>query len=693
MRLDSATSLLMRLLVLAVLVLVPPMALIADAALDRFEQAMGPELDSKALAVGHDLSDQIERAVGLGIPIDKLVGVEEFFAPVLATNSELRYLAVTDSNGRVLFLRGADKAELEPHYRTTDFDIPEQQLKAAIGDYNDLALPIEVKGVRLGMLHVGMDAGYVHQRVTRIFVDVGVVMAVALLLASEILLFVVVANVSGPLRRARWMMERVCRGDFTRLAGVGPMDEVGRFVRALNAVVAQADDLYRRLNAYIQEIKGAHFDAGAIERAGQIEARVNFIYRFAPEGEPQQLQERHPVDVRLALVLFVFAEELSRPFLPLYIKTLPSPVGWLTPEMAMALPIAVFMACVGIATPWAGAITGRLGSRPVFLFGLVPAILGFVLAGLAHNVVDMTIWRAATGFGYAVVTMACQGYMSRAVSTESRAQGLGMFVGAVLTASVCGMALGGVLVERVGFRDVFFVSAGLAMLSGVLANRLNEPAPAESGRKPSAGDLLVLLRNWRFSVLMLFAAIPSKLALTGAVYFLVPVYLAKLGYGFGDIARVLMVYAVTVVVTSPLVARLADQTGWRAGLVALGGVIGGLGLLVPAIGPGIAPVMVAMLCLGLAQGLAASPQLAVVPDVCWIECRSLGQTNVLAQVRLLERIGSTAGPLLAAALLPLVGYAGAISVLGAVMLAMALVFLAASFAYGSGPHIQSEDAA
>ncbi len=693
MKLDGAIPLFLRLVVLAVLVLVPPIGLIAWSAFDQVEQAIAPELDGKALAVGHGLTEQVERAVGLGIPLDKLVGVEEFFAPTLDANPELRYLAVTDANGKVLFLRGAEREALQPHYRTTDYDLPADQLRAVIGDYVDLALPVEVKGIRLGMVHVGMDANFVHRRVMATLVDMGVVLAVALLLASEILLFVVAVNVSGPLRRARAMMARARRGDFTRLAGVGPLDEVGLFVRGLNAVVLRTDDLYRRLAAYIDEIKSAHFDAGAIERAGMIEGRINFQYRFAVGGEPKAVQERQAVDIRLALFLFTFAEELSRPFLPLYVHALPSPFPWLTPDMAMAVPIAVFMACVALGSPWAGAITGRLGSRPVFLLGLIPAVLGFVAAGFAHTVADMTLWRAFTGFGYAVVTMACQGYMSRAARDQGRAQSLGMFVGAVLTASVCGMALGGVLVERIGFRDVFFVSAALATLSGLLAWRLREPREPAAPARPIMRDLLALMRNWRFAVLILFAAIPSKLALTGVVYFLVPVYLAKLGYGFGDIGRVLALYAVTVVVLSPLVARLADQTGWRAGLVALGGVIGGLGLLIPALGPGLPPMMLAVFCLGLAQGLSASPQLAAVPDICWIECRNFGQTSVLAQMRLLERIGSTAGPLLGAALVPAMGYAGAIAALGVGVLASALVFAVASFAYGSGPHIQSEERA
>ncbi len=393
--------------------------------------------------------------------------------------------------------------------------------------------------------------------------------------------------------------------------------------------------------------------------------------------------------------LFTFAEELSRPFLPLYIHGLSSAGLVLGPEMAMAVPIAVFMAVIALATPWAGAITQRVGSRPVFLLGLLPAVLGLVMTGLASSVVEIIVWRAATGLGYALVTMSCQGYMSRALKDDSRAQGMGVFVGAVLTASLCGMALGGVLVEQVGFRDAFFVAGGLAALSGVLANRLREPADERRNRvrEVRLRDMGALIKNWRFTVLMVFSAIPSKMALTGVVFFLVPLHLWNMGLGFGDIARALMVYAVPVVVLSPLVARLADRSGWTAGLVGLGGLLGGIGLLVPALGPGLPPVLLALLCLGLAQGLSASPLLAIIPDICWIECRNIGRTNVLAQVRRLERVGSTLGPLVAAVMVPIAGYAGAIVALGLVVLACAVIFMGASFAFSSGPHLETEDSA
>ena len=120
------------------------------------------------------------------------------------------------------------------------------------------------------------------------------------------------------------------------------------------------------------------------------------------------------------LFLFVFAEELSRSFMPLYIKGLAQPFAGLSPEMAMAIPMAVFMAAIALATPYGGRVADRLGTQRVFLLGMVPALLGYVMTGLAYNIADLSLWRAATGIGYAIVTMACQGYISKATAGEKR---------------------------------------------------------------------------------------------------------------------------------------------------------------------------------------------------------------------------------------------------------------------------------
>ena len=701
MKLDSSRALLTRLFVLAILVLVTPLALMSFRAITEFEQGMIPEMDRKAAAIGRDVTAQVARAVGHGIPIDRLVGVDDFFRPLLGANPEIRYLAVTDPTGRVLFIEGAGRDELEPHYRSADLSgAGAEGAKASIGPYLDLALPVGGRDRVAGHVHVGFDQGYVASRLKDILADIVVVIAASLIVAFEILLFVVFVNVTGPLKLVADVVDKARRGDFTHQPAGLSGDEVGRFVRAIQGTLRQLDGRYRQLMSYIEEVRVAHFDKGVVEKVGDIAARIDFLYRFSPSGRPEALFERRATDIRLALFLFVFAEELSRSFMPLFAGRLAGSLPALTEEMVMALPIAVFMAAIAIASPWGGQLAERLGARRLFLMGLVPSVAGLLLTGMAVGVLDLLLWRALTGLGYAMVTMACQSYISQSLKDDQRARGLGVYVGAVLTAGICGNAMGGVLAERVGYRPTFFVSAVLVVLAGLLVSRLlgsgETAAPAQdAGRRHS----LRLLRNWRFSVLMLFAAVPSKMALSGFLFFLVPVSLAHARWEVAEIARVMVLYPLAMLLVQPLAAQLADRLGWRAGQVAVGGLIGGAALLVPMLLPMLVPMQgagpwlmaAAIVALGVAHGMSAAPQLSMLPDICWTECRSLGQTNVLAFVRLAERVGSVAGPVLAAAFIPVWGLHGAVVALGAVVLGMAAVFAIASAAYGSGPHIETEE--
>ncbi|WP_236686342.1 MFS transporter [Paramagnetospirillum magnetotacticum] len=694
MILDRTRPLFLRLLMLVILVLVPPVAWISNQAMGEFTRGLTPEMDKKAEAIGRDLEASVERAVGYGIPLDRLQGVDQFFAPVLAANPELRYLAITDRLGKVLFAEGADHTVLASVYDGQDFETDlDHPRKFILGGFVDLAQPLSAKGSRIGHVHVGMDQDYVRGRVEEILIDLGVVTLVALLVAVEILLFVVTFNITGPMRVVGIVMDRVRRGDFSAMAGVTSDDEVGRFVHGFNAAIRLADQLFRRLEAYIDEVKAAHFDQGVVEKVRDIESRVRFLFRFSRNGQSEVVNEHQATDIRLPLFLFVFAEEISRSFMPLYIRDLYAPISGLTPELVIGLPIALFMLVIALASPSASLLANRLGARRVFLIGLVPATIGFVMSGLAFSVYDLILWRMATALGYAFITMACQGYIAQVSRQQTRAQGLGVYVGAVLTASVCGTGIGGVLAERVGYRITFIVAAVLTVITAILIWRLLDSAqPGGEVTSPRKREFLRLLRNWRFSALVVFAAIPAKLALTGFMFFLVPLTLSQNpSIDLGDMARMMMVYPVSVVLLSPLAARFADRVGWRAGLVALGGVIGGAGLVLPAYwSDPVAAVQVAILMLGISHGLSASPQLAMIPDLCWTECRAIGQTNVLAFLRLAERIGSFVGPLLAAVLIPVYGYQGAIIALGWVVLSMAAVFAVLSFAYHAGPHIEAE---
>lgn len=697
MKLDSSRSLLIRLFALAVLVLVTPLSILSLRALGEFEQGMVPELDKKAAAIGRDVAGQVSRALGYGIPVDRLVGVDEFFSPMLEANPEIRYLAITDPVGRVKFINGVDRDELEPHYRSADMNaVGADGVKSSIGAYMDLALPLTAGQTVAGHVHVGFDQNHIATRLSDILADVAVVIVSSLIIAFEILLFVVFVNVTGPLKLLRDLVNRAGHGDFTHVPTSGSDDEVGRFLRAVQGTLRQLDGRYRQLMAYVDEVRSGHFDKGVVAKVGDVADRINFLYRFSPSGKPEPMVERRATDIRLALFLFVFAEELSRSFMPLFAGRLASSVPNVPIDLVMALPIAFFMAAIAIASPLAGQLAERVGPRKLFLIGAVPATIGSLMTAASFGVFDLILWRALTGFGYAMATMACQSYISHAVKSDRRAQGLGVYVAAVLTAGIGGNALGGVIADRIGLRPTFVVSAILVVLAAMLVSRLlssADPAPGEDQPRPPGGrHLLRLLRNWRFTVLMVFAAVPAKMALTGYLFFLVPVTLSQQGWNVAEIARIMVLYPLVMVAVSPLAARLADGLGWRAGQVAVGGLIGGVGLLAPLLlGGGPLSIVVSITALGVSHGMSASPQLALLPDLCWTECRRLGNTRVLGFSRFVERLGSVAGPILAALFIPLWGMSGAVAGLGVVVLSMAVVFAIASAAYGSGPHIETEE--
>ncbi|MBR9971266.1 MFS transporter [Magnetospirillum sulfuroxidans] len=696
MRLDSSRSLLLRLLMLAVLVLVPPMAIASLRALDRFEEGLSPEMDRKAAAIGRDLLAQVDRAVSYGIPIDKLVGVDEFFTTLLNGNPEIRYLGLTTASGDILFLSGALSDQLAGQYRAlhlTEADMTGR--KTDIGAFVDLALPVRGRDGLVGQVHVGFDRGYIAAQLFGIFYDIAVVLGTSLIIAFEILLFVVVFNISGPMKLVAEVVHQARRGDFTRVPGITSADEVGHFVRAFNGAVRQVDNAYRGLMAYIDEVRTGHFDRNVAEKVGEVADRVRFLFRFNPSGAPQVLREKLSSDVRLPLFLFVFAEEISRSFLPLYAQALPAQVAGLSPELMTALPIAVFMAGIALGSLWAGAVTERLGSRKVFQFGLFPAVLGCVMSGLSHGVIELSLWRGIAGLGYALVTVACQSYISKTTSDSNRATGLGGYVGAVLTAAICGTAAGGVLADRIGYAPSFFVSTALILVSGWLLSQLLSmaeiPQSVVMAEERHGTHLLRIFSNWRFSILVLFAAIPAKMALTGYFFFLVPLSLWDSGHSLPEIARVMVLYPVVMLAVSSLSTRLADQMGWRIGQVALGGLVGGAGILAALAFDGTLPLVIGIVGLGISHGMSASPQLASIPDICWIECQRHGRTQVLALLRTLERVGSFVGPLLAAVFLQMWGGRGAIIGLGAVVLVMAMVFAMVAGAYGNGPHLETEE--
>ena len=647
-----------------------------------FERSLLPQLDQKMLTVGAAVNAKLERALRYGIPLERLPGVADFFGGVLAANPDLAYLAVTGPDGVVLYQRGtllppAEQLAVAP-------SLANPPTARRVGAAYDLALPLQDNQIMAGSLHVGADAGFVTRQIRELLFDIAIVFIIAVLIALELLPLIVQQNLAAPMRRLETVLGRIGDGDL-RYTLPASYDEVGRLAGLLNRLVVGLNTTYQQFIHQALLLRTAIPASVARLDTGLAQLRQGFT--LAPNGQPKPYFSAHLIGARMATFLFVFAAELSQPFMPLYIRTYAAALGDPPSQWLIGLPLTVFTLTAALFMPIAGWRFERAGSGRTFIEGAVLLMMGLAGTGLAFNFFDLLGWRALTAVGYAFLYTACQGYVIANAPEQRRAEGGALFVSGLMAGSICGPAIGGILADRIGYTATFSCAAALALGAGLMAMKLlgGSALSTPPAQRPQRGVIRDLTANFRFTWLMLFAAIPAKLLLNGFLFFLVPLTLYELGNSRSEIGRVVMLYGLAALFLGPTLARLADRFAVHGLLIGAGGLLTGVGLIPMLFFPSTFTVLAGVLCLGLGQAMSISPQLALVTRICRPQIAHFGPGPVLGFYRLIERLGGASGPLIMAGLAGLLGYPSTMTAAGVLGVITATLFSVGFLIMGVDP--------
>ncbi len=674
-----------------VVMLVVVLALAASAYLSHqaFERALAPEMAKKVASGGASARSLMLKAMELQIGFRELYGIEQTFDELKGAIPEISYVAVTDTKGSILYERFSAPDGAADYFRTPSALAAASKTERSppairVGEQYIVSMPIATQQQALGMLHIGVSVGFVDKIILDMLYDVLVVLVVALFFTLELLNFMAGTKLEAALKSLGDAIERGATGDFTTTKVRDADSAFGAVLGLLDAVRARVNAAYEAL---AREIEAAR-RAPAHERPPGLLAAHNGLqalarhHRFGMADASTRVDESHLAKVRAPLFIFILAEELTRPFLPGYIKGLLIPVPWLSPEIVIGLPIVLFMLIVAIGQPFLGAYSERVGNRRTMLVGAGIAALGFAATAFAGNVLDLLVWRSLCALGYAMVFVAAQAHVLEHASTANRARSFALFVGAIMVATVCGPSIGGILADNIGERLTFGVSALLALGSIAAIQLLPGPAPADpkraSARAPRLREIGTLLVNKRFMTVTGLAAIPAKILLTGVCFYLVPLYVLSIGSSQSVVGRILMTYAVVMVVLSPIAASLATSRERMQGLVGAGLVISGLGGVLLLAGASVGWVFAAIFLVGLGQSLSIAAQSALVREHCDAEVAVMGEPAVYGVYRLLERLGNALGPLLAGVLVLMFGYRTSFVVTGALVLLCGMCFVLAT---------------
>jgi hypothetical protein len=465
----------------------------------HFEEGLIEQALAVEQTIGRSVIDVIQKALAHDVPFDKLVDAEQYLEAVKRDNPGVAYLLIAGSDGRPRYSTDLNTVA-DISVVLASIALQSGESASRVGSYFNTATAIEHKGRTVGWLHLGERANIVEQLLRAVVFDILTVLVVATLVAFELVRLLLAASFSTPLRALHEFLAAVAAGDFRRYLPRDFFGGIGRLDRRLNAAVAELNSEARREDKAGTPLpQGFSFDSGD-ERMTH---RVNSVE-----------------SIRWPFFLLIFAESLSLAFFPNFVAQFYDPSYGLPRHVVIGIPITVFMLVWAITMPFAGTWCDRVGYRRAFTVGAAATTAGLILTAYSTSIVDLLLWRSVTAVGYGIVYVTTQAYITTYIPPSERTRGQAMFLASFFAGSLSGAAIGGILVDRLGFQMTFLFSAGLSMITAVYVSRFlgNEIGQAVAKKRLALGDFKLLLQHKQFTVITFFSAIPAKVALAGFLY-------------------------------------------------------------------------------------------------------------------------------------------------------------------------------
>lgn len=268
--------------------------------------------------------------------------------------------------------------------------------------------------------------------------------------------------------------------------------------------------------------------------------------------------------IRPGVFLFVFAMHISITFIPLHAQYLYQEVSGISKYFVFALPVSMEMlfACISIIPAWTWMKKTRWQNP--FYTGLFLCCAGFVYCFFAPGMAHYLLARALAGMGFGLVLIVFYRLMMNGTVQNEKSKGISHFLTGFCSGSICGAALGAMIAERVGFRPVFLAGSGLVLITLLYAVLFlqNSTKTRETDRS-FLGDENAIWKTTLFQVAtgkkilytLVFITIPVSCAVSGFIYFTMPVHLESLDISLSSTGRIFMLSGIPVILFFPGMMR------------------------------------------------------------------------------------------------------------------------------------------
>jgi EmrB/QacA subfamily drug resistance transporter len=144
---------------------------------------------------------------------------------------------------------------------------------------------------------------------------------------------------------------------------------------------------------------------------------------------------------------------------------MPTIIGRLGGMSLFSWVFSIYLLTAAVTTPIYGKLADLYGRRRVYAWGASIFLAGSALCGLSQDMVQLIIFRALQGIGSGAVLPITITIIGDIYTMEERARMQGLFSSVWGVSAVIGPALGGLIVEFLDWRWIFYINLPIGLVS------------------------------------------------------------------------------------------------------------------------------------------------------------------------------------------------------------------------------------
>ncbi len=301
---------------------------------------------------------------------------------------------------------------------------------------------------------------------------------------------------------------------------------------------------------------------------------------------------------------------------------------------------SVFGLTKAVTNLFMGALSDRVGRKPVIVVGAIVSALGGMVIASADQFTGMLLGTALIGLGGGSTFVGIMVAMTEVIPSRI-GLAMGLFQFAAYGGSTLGTSLAGYLAVSYGLRQPFTVLMAISAV-GAVASFFFIPKTKgfvhEERTRPK--ERVKITAYARQLAPMYFAGFSSKIMDSLVVSFL-PLYLVGLGMDIGRVSTVMSAFTFSWALLQPLTGHTSDRIGRKKIIVV--GLAGSVISVVTFTMTGSFTLLVACsLLLGVGAALFYTPLVAMVSDIAPSELEG----TLIGSYRFFRDLGYFVGPLL-----------------------------------------------